>query len=293
VRVQKRKFNQKQMMEREQLLICNLGCFSLALRKRVESMRANAGVGEPLKTSRAGAGSPLAGSGKARDAQTGSVLGAVGQALESTDLQPISYVHTVGETAPVLVALNTLSSDTATIKHGGRAGIMLGQAGVLTLQDGETLISASKDTTVKSGKHDIKVTEGTIALVSREGAVTKVRNLWENVAHSIQVSVGGKYVKISAGQELLIGPNGSSLTKSMKGDLLGRRHIRNYDLSREHSVTKSEVSLVSLMQNHSILTRVVKSENESDKDIAAKLMKMAAALSVVTAKRGAYAAISP
>jgi len=287
VRVEKRKFDSKMMMEREKLLMCNLGCFSLALRKRIENMKAHAGSPIPVKASMNNA----ARTAKTQPVLGNDVVGSITQAADTAELQPIRFVHPTG--SGTSMGLHTLLSDAATIKHGGKAAMVLEQSGVVSLHQGETLVAATKPTVIKSGKHHIAIAAGTIALISKEDNVTKVRNLWESDSHSIQVSAGNRMVTVCAGQELMVGPTGTSLTKAVKGDLLGRRHIKSFDMAGNHSAMRSEVSLVSLMQNNNVLSRLVRSENDSDKEIAGKLMKMAAALSVVTGGRGAYSPVSP
>jgi hypothetical protein len=58
-------------------------------------------------------------------------------------------------------------------------------------------------------------------------------------------------------------------------------------------MTRGEVSLVSLFVNDEVIKRLMASDNERDKAIAGRLLKMAAVLNQVTAGRGAYSPVAP
>jgi hypothetical protein len=77
----------------------------------------------------------------------------------------------------------------------------------------------------------------------------------------------------------------------LKADTVGRRRIRSFDVAPGQSITRSEISLVSLLQNNEVLSKLLNSKNSSDRALAAKLLKMAACIQQVTGGHGSYAPV--
>ena len=173
------------------------------------------------------------------------------------------------------------------------ARLVLERPEVIHVKGGETLVTAIQPALVKAGPYSMSMESGSIILVSKDGDVAKVRNLYESSAHSVRAHVGNRYVAIAAGQEVLMSPSHVTLTKALKSEPLGRRLLKNFDISGGHSVTRCEVSLVTLLQNCEVLKRLMLSKNDNEQILAGKLVKMAAILSQVTAGRGAYSNIGP
>jgi hypothetical protein len=186
-----------------------------------------------------------------------------------------------------------LQTDTAEIRYAGRARGIRTQGSEVSVSNGETLLWCLKDTTVLAGDCIVHIRAGTAAIVLHEGAVVKVRNLWESRAHSIRVLIGNKSTQIAAGQEMAVGRNDGTLAQSLQTDRTGRRGVNLVALDREKSLVRGEVSLVSLLQNSRVLRHVLRGSNATDRALADKVMKMAACLMQLTAQRGVYARVNP
>ncbi len=212
--------------------------------------------------------------------------------MDRNELTPIGFVQP-GAASGYHSGVFTLATDSAQVKHTGRAKMLLEQPGVMNLRNGETLVNAQNKTVIKAGNYKVAVAAGTIALITREGEVVKIRNAYENSAGSIAVYVGNRVMKLSVGHEMLIGPNDGSVSKALKSEAVGRRSIKAFDVPGNNQVITCDYSLTSLVHNTDILTRLMKSENHGDRAIADKLVKMAAVLSTVTAGRGAYSPVTP
>ncbi len=193
---------------------------------------------------------------------------------------------TVPSTAP-LTGMLTVSTGTATVKYLSNSKVLVEQ-GHLTVRDGEALIIASKPTHVKIADAIVTVNPGAIALVSKDDRVVKVRSLYERWTGTIQVFLGKRESKLNAGQELMLGPEGDSVLRSMSQDKVGRRRVKNVDLVSGDSIIRSEVSLVSLFGRNTLMKQIHASKNVDDQDIKEKIVKMAACLSVVTSSHGPF-----
>ena len=309
LKIQKRRFNVKSMMEREQMVSCNLGCFPVTIRRKIDRVKDAAGAGTTHKLHTGMLLTPNSlKSNKVIEADGSAVIPTImlftpdvpqtalvdeqswethSPADEST-FKPISYMQP-GSPAGAFVGLRKLSYPTATVRHSGKTQVLLERPGVVALKDGETLIDTQRPTAIKAGSHSIYIAGGTIALVGKTSNLLAIRNLCERMSRSIRLDFEGRSLKIAAGEEIIVGPSGNTLVKTFKNDLFSRRRISRFDIGGGNSVVKSDISLVSLMQRHEVMSRLVHSSNPSDHALAEKVIKMAACIHMVTAKKGAYA----
>jgi hypothetical protein len=207
-----------------------------------------------------------------------------------SDLTPISFLRP-GTISATNAPLFTLTTAEASIKHTGGAKLNLGQPGIVSLANGETIIAANKPTTVSAGPYNIFIDTGTIAVITKDSSIVKVRNVYESKAFSLKAHVGKKSITVAAGHELLLGPNDGSLHKALKADPVGRRRIKNTDLPGGESIMTSEISLISLIQNTDVLRQLMNSDNAIDRRMAENLIKMAACITQVSSHRGSYSAV--
>jgi hypothetical protein len=154
---------------------------------------------------------------------------------------------------------------------------------------GQRVLSPSRDITVQSGDCEISIRAGSVVLIS-EGPVTKIANVFEKSANSVQVSYRGQQpVKVACGNEVAFGSNAAEISRALSKDSIGRRNVRNYEVTGG-AITRCEVSMVSLMQNSYALRDLLHSNNPKDRAVAAKLMKMAACVMMTSTNRGGYKA---
>jgi hypothetical protein len=151
----------------------------------------------------------------------------------------------------------------------------------------QRLFSPSRDITVQSGDCEVSIRAGSVVLIT-EGPVTKIANVFEQAANSVQVSYRHQQpVKVACGNEVAFASNAAEINQALGKDSIGRRNVRNYELSGG-ALTRCEVSMVSLMQNSHALRDLLHSNNPKDRATAAKLMKMAACVMMTTTNRGSY-----
>ncbi len=220
------------------------------------------------------------------------------QAKKTTQLdsksKSISYAEdekTEDVPTSMRVGLFTLTGDSSLIKHCGSARVCMESTNVVNLSKGETLIFSSKPTIVKVGSFVINIAPAAIVLVSNQGDIVKVRNLCEKTSLSVVVSFNGKQTALAAGQEVMLGTNTDAIKKAMNAEPIGRRQMHAVEFTHGPSIMKCEVSLLSLIQNVDVLNKLMLSKNKEDRDIARRLMKMAAVISQVSAGHGAYTTV--
>ncbi|MBY0550463.1 MAG: hypothetical protein K2W95_24505 [Candidatus Obscuribacterales bacterium] len=161
------------------------------------------------------------------------------------------------------------------------------------LKHGEVIVSANRRSTVTSGEHTVDAAPGSIVHVTREGDVLKVRNLCDAVGKTVRVLVAGKSMPVNVGEEVVIGFSDGAVNSAIKGDNIGRRKVSRFVVDGRHSIVKSELSVVALIQKSNLLTSMYTKGSAADRNVMERIMKMAAALFQVTGKRGAYSAYDP
>ncbi|MBX9688189.1 MAG: hypothetical protein K2X27_15885 [Candidatus Obscuribacterales bacterium] len=281
LRGQKIKFDRQEMAQHEPLLHCSMGCVNQVQLRRIEqlmqSMNSQEGILKSMILD-------------SKDRKL--VHSALRRSPQS--LRPVAYQNSALLTAPLL-SLNTVNAGTATVKYTGRCRISMTSPGLLVLEGGEALVSASRKTVVKIGAAHVELKAGTVAILGSSNSLVKVRNVYEKQNTGVLATIAGKKVLgLQVGQELIVGPKGISLSRALSADPVGRRRLSSLELgSSGHSCISSEFSLSSLMQNSRILAELVRSENYADRELAQKIMKMAVCISIVTSSHGNYSMVNP
>ncbi len=155
------------------------------------------------------------------------------------------------------------------------------------LRRGELLVFADKTMTVHTGDSTVSIAAGTMALVSKDNLVTKVRNIWEPKQFSVKQFIGKNHVALSAGQESIIGKDQKIIQATYRHDSVGRRQVRHLEMDT-HRVSTSEYSIITLMASSPVISALALSKESEDVRMTGKMLKMAAALQMSTGGHGTY-----
>jgi YVTN family beta-propeller protein len=292
--VSRNKFNLQAMADRNALLNCNQGSMWVAVRGKVDKVKKEM-MGSPLAGPAPAAlpspaAGPIEGPGK---------IGAGISYLPTLRTEPgrSSTYYPVSYGGDNIIAVSagsapcTVSTESAIVKATGHAVFDASEPGVVSLSSGDILLEANKATIVRAGKYVLTVEPGTIVEVANSGKVVKVRDVWENGNKSIHAYAGNQSLSISVGEEVMLAESNGLITQEAKVDPVARRHVRIFTMPNQHSAARSEVSIVSLIQNTELLSHLRVSQDATDKAILDKLVKMAACLAQTTANHGPYSTI--
>lgn len=288
LRGQKIGFDRKEMAQAEPLLHCSMGCVNQIQLRRIEQLMQSMSSQQPIL--------------KSMDVHQGKQLiqgpvpvSKAGQAeSDSETMKPIAFEDSTAALIVPQISLLTLNAGTAEIKYVGPCKVSLVSEGIVDLKEGEALISANRRTVVKMGDCLVHLKPGTVAVVGMKDGLAKVRNVFEKKDTGAQVIVASKRaIGLQVGQELIVGPRGTSLVRSLSQEPVGRRRSRSLELASGHTCISSEFSLSSLLQNSQILAQLVRSSADNDRLIARKILKMSVCLTLVTASHGNYSITNP
>ncbi|MBX9771118.1 MAG: hypothetical protein K2X29_07090, partial [Candidatus Obscuribacterales bacterium] len=216
------------------------------------------------------------------------------QKEKTNPYQPISYSPAVATSAKFIPVssshtLCTLGAAGTNIKCLGGAKVVVDEPGVVDVRKGEALIAPTKKTTtVIAGDVRITLQPSTIVTVEHHGDSVKIRSLYTPGANSVTAVVQGKMINICVGQELIITSNPGELHEVMHNDNVGRRRIKTVEPIANRHIGTCELSLISFMEANPILNQIVHSDEQEDKAMIDRLVKMAACLMVSTTSHGAY-----
>lgn len=207
--------------------------------------------------------------------------------LSVSELKPISYLPPANS-AGSLVGVQEIETASASLKFGSTAVVKKNAEDNFTLSSGDLLITVTKPIVVNCDGYKITLEPGTIAMFSKTSKSLKVHDLWETKSASIDAFVGKRRVDISAGQELIVSASNTQVTQEMRLDQIARRRISIYDISKSDAASRSEISIVSLVQSNPLLWQLFHSKRPADKALSEKLIKMAACLTQATTNHGPY-----
>jgi hypothetical protein len=281
VRVNKNKFNRAAMAQRNELLRCDLGAFSVHMKKRMDALRDDMSSRLSFKASF----KPDYPGGPSHE-RLNRRNRLVARAVDASDLSPVSYVRP--STSAASAPFQTLTTRHATFKYLPGHNMSVDGSGVVHLDAGEALVESHGGTVVQHGPYKVHFKPGTVSLLSGEGELLKVRNLWEDGSSSVHVYVGNRLISASAGQELILTANDRLRRHALINDPVGRRRVKSYDLADGKTVTSCEVSFASLTGGSSLLNSFVRSNRQQEQALTSKLIKMAACLNLIHADHGPF-----
>lgn len=183
--------------------------------------------------------------------------------------------------------LSEIQLDTCLVRHSGDSDISY-REGQVNLHSGEILVHSPLRTEILSGEYLVSVDPGTVALITRENKVLKVRALYELHANGVAIKAGDNTIKLSVGQEVMLAPHSVHLKAADKNDYVGRRKIVEATLPNGHAMSRSEFSHIGLIEEADVLTMLFRSSAPHDRQLSGKLIKMAACLMTVTGSHGAF-----
>ncbi|MBX9771585.1 MAG: hypothetical protein K2X29_09455, partial [Candidatus Obscuribacterales bacterium] len=158
----------------------------------------------------------------------------------------------------------------------------------IILRRGEVLVNTNLPITITTGDCKVNIDGGVIALLSNVDGILTVRGLGERSLSPITVASGSKFIKLHMGQELVVGANEKATLVSAKSDGIARRRLETVSLADNQTAVYGEFSILSVLENHSLLRRLSHSKQRTDRSVVDSIVKSGASLMVVTASRGAY-----
>lgn len=167
------------------------------------------------------------------------------------------------------------------------------QNGNQKLLTGEAVFLAKEALVINTKLLRIHMRAGAMINVLAKDDVILVRNLGESEPDSVRIRLGNHIFDCGVGGELIAGSNAPVIFDEMKNDGMARRNLQSTESGAVGIVVnKCELSLTTLMQYSPLMRKIYKSQDSSDKKLAADLMKTIVAVNMVTGSHGNYRRMS-
>lgn len=169
--------------------------------------------------------------------------------------------------------------------------VMSGQPQNLSLESGMLFLHAGTAYNIKiPDGTTVKIAKGAIAQLDCENGIVRIKAL-SGPAHvklELNRKNGRRLVVLHAGQELLISDHRPTLKEVFPEDGIGRRQILALGLDQNATAILSDFSVIGMLAHQSHLSPLRHAQTAQAKNTHAHIMKLAAALDVVTKNRGPF-----
>lgn len=199
------------------------------------------------------------------------------------DVLSIANVFTPGKNGRTLLAAR---------KNQTRRGVEADLSDMVTLKikNGEVFVNPLRSITIDCQFGKLFVKKGAMVLLAKDAATAAdVRITVCSGPGDATLVVGNRSVNLHPGEEIVVSSSERNAQQMLRADGIGRRNFHSYKCG-EHFINFCDSSIASMLTNKQYLSCLKHPQTELEKRLATKLMKTAAALTVVGAGKGPYQA---
>ncbi len=172
---------------------------------------------------------------------------------------------------------------------------ILAQEGSRFIQTSPANIHLSRGTIFARLGQDTELTAGLARVEARRGALLSLESGEGHLRvkalsgpGDVFVHTAGHKIALHPGQEILITRNRPDRSEMFPLDGVGRRQVQTHVLTAHRSATLSEFSIISFMRECPALSGFKLASGNADRQLKEQLLKVAAAVQLVTARHGRY-----
>lgn len=160
----------------------------------------------------------------------------------------------------------------------------------LNLDKGNLLVCSPRDLTIRTHEGDVHIGAGSIVYVMETGNDVAVFDLYDGgLGSGVFVSAAGQKIKLTPGSELVLTRVADASFDGVNpGTRVAARNVEAIPLSDGITAFQADFSILSAMQEFKEVADSLSCRDTQSKRLAGKLLKTAAAISLVTNHRGAY-----
>lgn len=148
----------------------------------------------------------------------------------------------------------------------------------VSLQSGELFISTSKHRlAVKAGNYTVELNPSTMAHLSYEQGMLKVKTLLDEHVASTVIQANGRSVSISCGTEIILGPDIDTIGKSVVADKVLRRRFQIFEFGDGSGLMCADFESMSFLSKNELMKALFRSKSAEEQKISGKILKMQAA----------------
>ncbi|HEY9787792.1 MAG TPA: hypothetical protein V6D17_20565 [Candidatus Obscuribacterales bacterium] len=201
----------------------------------------------------------------------------------------VATILTAGNLLLLASLSPSFSSELRTLEHGSLrlsdGAVFSERGGTITLNDGDLLIDAKREMNVICSQCQIRIERGAVVLVKATPEINEISTLYARGSGDVHVAAGKKKVDVLEGERLYVGPQAADVIRIARQSP-GRRNVIKSDV-QEGSLTLLllETSPVAILESNALLHELKKGRSAEDRRLYNKLVKMAACVTFVRARR--------
>ncbi len=154
----------------------------------------------------------------------------------------------------------------------------------IEVTSGAVLVEPKLDTVIKTPQFIIQAKKKSLILVRVRSGCDRVFTFLGPAS----MLIGKQATSLVSGDEAIVTDHEPRLVDIVGEDEIGRRRVRTTTISGGKTISLTEFSLVHSIERESMLYHLVHSSEKQSKGLRDRLMKMAAALNIVTSRHGRY-----
>jgi len=159
-------------------------------------------------------------------------------------------------------------------------------SGDVELMTGTIFLAASQPVEIKTSLGSVQARGDSMVSVELRRGRLRVMSL--SGPNAIYVLAGNHKLDLSPGKEVLVVGHRPSRVEALPADGVGRRQLAVYALDKKLAVVSGEFSISSMLINMDYLRPLTHPVSEANRRSLDRLIKLAAAVQVVSARRGPY-----
>jgi hypothetical protein len=177
----------------------------------------------------------------------------------------------------------------STLQNSG-LNVALGPvANILRLLQGQLLITPGSQVGVQTNEGQVNIAPGATALVMETGNDVAVYNLNDHKVGDVNVIVGNRKLTVAPGQELVLTRmHNAAFDKVNPGTHIAYRNPKKIRVNPDVTAFYSEFSIASAITADRGMRRLMSSSDPKERNLASRLMKMAAIRQMVAQNSGPY-----
>jgi hypothetical protein len=177
----------------------------------------------------------------------------------------------------------------STLQNSG-LNVALGPvANILRLLQGQLLITPNAQVGIQTNEGQVNIAPGATALVMETGNDVAVYNLNDHKVGDVNVIVGNRRLTVAPGQQLVLTRmHNAAFDKVNPGTHIAYRNPKKIRVNPDVTAFYSEFSIASAITADRGMRRLMSSADPKERNLASRLMKMAAIRQIVVQNSGPY-----
>lgn len=158
---------------------------------------------------------------------------------------------------------------------------------IISLADRNGIFAQTKDTVVKTRFGDVTIAAGSAVMLLQHGASLAIFNLHDDHPGAVTFKSGDESHTVEVGKQLVLTQNKDASFADVNKSHIGYRGLTPGTVNNNNAFS-AEFSLLSAVTTVEGLFNLLHSNKKEERQLASKILKTAAAMSIIGQNKGVY-----